>query len=136
MITVEGLVFQASKATKANVRERIHLNPPPTLPVSGGWLPWLEREFGWEETTALRFMCVHELAIKSGNLQDLELPVSGLYLLAAPSTPEEARAAVVERVLGIRSGHYVERAAAGRIIARPGRRDGSRLFVCLIANSL
>jgi len=62
----------------------------------GGWLPWLDREFGWEETTALRFMRVHKLTLsKSGNLPDL--PVSGLYLLAAPSTPESAKAEIIER---------------------------------------
>src|SRR5262245_34891099 len=36
------------------------------------WLPWLDREFGWEETTAQRFMRVHKLAqSKSGKLADL-----------------------------------------------------------------
>lgn len=62
----------------------------------GGWLPWLDREFGWKETTALRFMRCHDFA-KSGKLKDLALPVSGLYLLAAPSTPDEAREAVIDR---------------------------------------
>ena len=42
-------------------------------------------------------MQVHELALKSVTVTDLELPVRGLYLLAAPSTPEEARAEVIER---------------------------------------
>lgn len=63
----------------------------------GGWLPWLEREFGWTEWTARRFMGVYELAGKSGNLPDLDIPVSGLYLLAAPSTPDEARTEVIQR---------------------------------------
>jgi hypothetical protein len=62
----------------------------------GNWLPWLEREFGWEETTAQRFMRVHALAqSKSGNLPDL--PVSAIYLLAAPSTPQAARSEIIER---------------------------------------
>src|SRR5215831_15237805 len=35
----------------------------------GKWLPWLERELGWEETPPQRFMRVQELALsKSGNL--------------------------------------------------------------------
>jgi hypothetical protein len=63
----------------------------------GNWLPWLDREFGWEETTARRFMSVYELAGKSGNLQDLSLPVSAIYLLAAPSTPDEARDEIIKR---------------------------------------
>jgi ParB-like chromosome segregation protein Spo0J len=62
----------------------------------GNWSPWLSREFGWGDDTALRYMQVAELA-KSRNLRNLSLPISGLYLLAAPSTPEEARQEVVER---------------------------------------
>jgi DUF3102 family protein len=66
----------------------------------GNWLPWLDREFGWTEKTAERFMSVHALAGKSDNLSNLDLPISGLYLLAAPSTPKEARDAIIERVQG------------------------------------
>jgi antitoxin (DNA-binding transcriptional repressor) of toxin-antitoxin stability system len=65
----------------------------------GNWLPWLEREFGWTEQTALNFMRLHELGqSNSKRVLDLNLPVSSLYLLAAPSTPEEARNEVIERV--------------------------------------
>jgi Protein of unknown function (DUF3102) len=63
----------------------------------GGWLPWLDREFGWTSDTAQNFMAVHSMVAKNGNFPDLNLPVSGLYLLAAPSTPEEAREAVIAR---------------------------------------
>jgi len=62
----------------------------------GNWLPWLEREFGWGDDTALNFMRCHQLA-ESRNFRDLSLPISGLYLLAAPSTPEQARQQVIER---------------------------------------
>jgi hypothetical protein len=62
----------------------------------GNWLPWLDREFGWTDDTALNFIRVHELS-KSRNFRDLNLPVSGLYLLAAPSTPETVREEIVER---------------------------------------
>jgi Protein of unknown function (DUF3102) len=65
----------------------------------GKWLPWLKREFGWSADTALRFMQVAEFA-KNRNLRDLEIPVSGLYRLAAPSTPEAARDEVIERSEG------------------------------------
>jgi hypothetical protein len=63
----------------------------------GNWLPWLEREFGWSDDTARNYMQVSELA-ESRNFRDLSLPISGLYLLAAPSTPEEVRQEVIERV--------------------------------------
>jgi hypothetical protein len=61
----------------------------------GNWLSWLEREFGWTDKTAERFMQVHS---KSDKLSNLEVPISGLYLLAAPSTPENVRAEITERV--------------------------------------
>jgi ParB-like chromosome segregation protein Spo0J len=63
----------------------------------GGWLPWLDREFGWSDDTARKLMQVSELA-ESRNLRDLNLPISGLYLLAAPSTPGEVRQDVIERI--------------------------------------
>jgi hypothetical protein len=61
------------------------------------WLPWLKREFDWSETTARNFVRVYELAkSKSTNFADLNLPLSTLYLLAAPSTPPKARDAILE----------------------------------------
>jgi Protein of unknown function (DUF3102) len=62
----------------------------------GNWLPWLEREFGWSESTALRFMRVYELG-KSVTMTDLNLSVMTLYLLAAPSTSEKARTEIIKR---------------------------------------
>src|SRR5258708_37465351 len=57
----------------------------------GKWLPWLQREFGWtSESTALRYMQAHEaFGLNPSRVTDLELPMRSLYLLAAPSTPEE-----------------------------------------------
>jgi len=43
-------------------------------------------------------MRVYEMDSNSTSVSDLDLPLSGLYLLAAPSTPLEARQAVAERV--------------------------------------
>jgi len=62
----------------------------------GNWLPWLNREFGWSEDTALNFMRVDGFA-KSRKFRDLNLPVSSLYLLAAPSTSPEVRDEIIER---------------------------------------
>jgi hypothetical protein len=55
----------------------------------GKWLPWLEREFGWSDNTAQRFVDVAYKAGKFPKLGDLSIPVSGLYLLARPDTPAE-----------------------------------------------
>jgi hypothetical protein len=85
----------------------------------GNWLPWLEREFGWTDKTAERFMQVHS---KSDKLSNLDVPVSGLYLLAAPSTPEEARAEVIERA---EQGEALSVSDVQRI----ARRHGARRFI-------
>lgn len=63
----------------------------------GGWLPWLKREFGWQERAARNFMAVAEAVGKSAKFADLNVPVSGLYVLAAPRTPARALVAVVKR---------------------------------------
>lgn len=48
--------------------------------------------------TATRFINVYDMG-KSNNLLDLDVPISGLYLLAAPGTPEEARAEAIARAV-------------------------------------
>jgi len=63
----------------------------------GNRLPWLEREFGWTDKTAENFINVHKVASKFENFSNLDLPLSGLYLLAAPSTPESAKTEIIER---------------------------------------
>jgi hypothetical protein len=66
----------------------------------GRWLPWLESEFGWSHTHADNYMKIFR-AIESGQIASklqFGLGVSSLALLAAPSTPDEARAEVTERV--------------------------------------
>jgi hypothetical protein len=61
----------------------------------GNWLPWLEREFEWSDKTAENFINVYKLGGKFENFSNLDLPISALYMLAAPSTPE----AVVTKVI-------------------------------------
>jgi hypothetical protein len=63
------------------------------------WLAWLDAEFSWTEQTALNYIRVHELVQKpkSKKFLDLNLPISGLYLLAAPSTPDAVREEIIER---------------------------------------
>jgi len=86
------VIRAASRATVESILEiGRHLTEAKKLCGHGEWLPWLKREFGWDERTARRFMSIHELAGKSGNLSYLSIGVSALYLLAAPSTPEAAR---------------------------------------------
>jgi hypothetical protein len=62
----------------------------------GKFLEWIEREFGWVERSAQRFMGVYQ-HVKCDKLSDLEIDVSALYLIAAPKTPEPVRAAIICR---------------------------------------
>jgi len=77
-------------------------------------LPWLESEFGWTDETARRFINVYECS-KSHKLLDLEVPVSGLYLLADPSTPESARTEVIQRA---EAGEHLTHAQVKEIVKR------------------
>jgi hypothetical protein len=88
----------------------------------GEWLPWLEREFGWKERSAQTFIQVYE-ASKSANFADLDLPVSAVYLLAAPSTPEPAQrsSSAPRRARSSRSRKSGRRSPGRDRRRRPGR---------------
>jgi hypothetical protein len=65
----------------------------------GEWLPWIEREFGWSDQTARNFIHVFELSLTEfKTILNLAEPIDirDIYLLAAPSTPDEARTAVID----------------------------------------
>lgn len=62
----------------------------------GEWGAWLRSEFDWDSRTAQRFMSVGD-RFKNDNLSDLNIAPSALYLLAAPSTPEDVRREMLER---------------------------------------
>jgi hypothetical protein len=98
-----------------------HLVEAKKLCGRGNWLPWLNREFGWTEQTALNFMRVHELA-KTKNFLDLapDLSVSALYLLAAPSTPEAAQTEVIERA---KAGETLPIAEVKRVVEQAKGRE-------------
>jgi len=66
----------------------------------GGWLSWLDREFRWSADTAERFIQVSALSDQIPQIAEFHIPLSAMYLLAAPSTPPEARAEIIERAEG------------------------------------
>jgi hypothetical protein len=82
----------------------------------GGWLEWLEREFRWSPATATNVMRVYETfaASKFKNFANLDLSVSMFYLLAAPSTPEDARDQVLDRAA---AGEKLSTANVKKVIA-------------------
>ena len=61
------------------------------------WLQWIKTEFGWSRITADNFINVALAAARVKNFDTLNVPNSALYLLAAPSTPDEVIDAVAER---------------------------------------
>jgi len=92
----------------------------------GGWLPWLDQEFGWTEMTATRFINVYEMS-KSNKLLDFDLPISGLYLLASPSA-KEARDAIIERA---KDGERLTLSEVKKMIADARKDEKARLEAAL-----
>ncbi len=62
----------------------------------GSFRNWLKFEFHWSRSTATKFMQV-AVIFKFVNFTHLNITASTLYLIAAPSTPKEARIEVLER---------------------------------------
>jgi hypothetical protein len=80
----------------------------------GNFGAWLDGEFGWSESTALRFMHVGQ-QFKSITVTDLNIQAKALYLLAAPSTPEPARLEAVQRA---EAGEAITHSTAKAIVAQ------------------
>lgn len=63
----------------------------------GHFLPWLQAEFGWTERTAQNYMSVAQrFGPKSETLS--YLPLSVIYRLASPSTPDDVRDQIIGRL--------------------------------------
>ncbi len=62
----------------------------------GNFRKWLKAEFNWSVSAATKFIQVAE-QFSCVNFTQVEIAASALYLLAAPSTPEEARQEALER---------------------------------------
>lgn len=62
----------------------------------GNFRNWLKVEFNWSISTATKFMQV-AAQFKCVKFTHLDITASALYLLAAPSTPGEARVEALER---------------------------------------
>lgn len=58
---------------------------------------WLKTEFGWSHRTAYNFISVYEAFPEPANFAEIEIATSALYLLAAPSTPQELRSKFLQK---------------------------------------
>jgi hypothetical protein len=87
------------------------------------WRAWLESELKLSHQSAGRFIQVHELFEQRSNLDHIDLPVSALYLVAAPSTPETAKSEIIERA---KAGERLPVAEVKRVVDTAKGRKPSR----------
>ena len=64
----------------------------------GRFVNWLAAEFGWTDRTARNFMSAARLVEGNSEIVSV-LPATAIYKLAAPSTPEAARDAIIARAI-------------------------------------
>jgi hypothetical protein len=66
---------------------------------SGQFIFWLKLEFGWSLRTAYNFINVYKAFPELANFAKIDISISVLYLLAAPSTPQEIRSHFLNRAI-------------------------------------
>jgi hypothetical protein len=90
----------------------------------GQFTRWLRAEFGWTERTARNFMAVAEqFGPKTEMISVLKIEPTAAYLLAAPSAPDEARQAAVERA---EAGERITAKVAKEILAKERKKPARR----------
>jgi len=108
----EAIKLLARRAARDIIEIGYHLTKAHKSAGHGKWLRWLDQEFGWSEQTARNYMRVFEMASIHNAVVDLQLPLRSLYVLAAPSTPEPVRQAVIDRAARGEKISHVEVTAA------------------------
>lgn len=73
-----------------------HLITVKSLLPEGQFTSWLKMEFDWSERSAQRLMSV-ALAFTPDKLAGVQIDPSALYVLSAPSTPEDVREKALDR---------------------------------------
>lgn len=79
----------------------------------GQFETWLKAEFGWSRRTAYNFINVYEAFGERTNLAQIDIATSALYLLAAPSTPQQVRNEFLQRA---REGEAVTHKSLRRVM--------------------
>lgn len=103
---VSDAVAKEAEATAKRIRNRLKAhtidNGKELLVIKKGlghgkFGMWLEFHFGWKERTAQNYM--NSAAVFGSTPQIIDfLPLSTIYKLAAPSTPDALRQAVIEQI--------------------------------------
>jgi len=81
----------------------------------GQFETWLKAEFGWSRRTAYNFINVYETFAERANLAQIDIATSALYLLAAPSTPQNVRNEFMQRA---KEGETVTHKSLRRVIEK------------------
>lgn len=90
-------IHALARVTAQNIVEiGQHLTDVKARLPHGHFLDWIDREFAWSERHARNYMMVHD-RFKTANFSALDIDVSSLYLIAAPSVPQPVREEVLDR---------------------------------------
>jgi hypothetical protein len=112
--TAKGIKEKLTKSLQDLIGMGQGLLAAKTIVPHGQFCIWLKAEFGWAERTARNLMEVAGVfGSKSAIIADLNILPTALYLLAAPSTPFEARQNAMDRAQG---GEKITPAIAAEII--------------------
>jgi hypothetical protein len=133
---LEARVAEKARSSAQRIRDKVKRTIEDIIEVGNDLLavrealphgqfgPWLAAEFGWTERTARNFMAVAErFGPKTEIISDLTIQPTAAYLLAAPSAPDEAREAAIERA---EAGEQITTAVAKEILAETRKKSRPR----------
>jgi len=95
----------------------------------GGWLDWIDSEFGWKERTAENYMLVARKFASVADFTGLTIDATALYALSAPDVPQEARDEAIERA---EDGEHISKADAEALIVAAMQAERTK-FEAIIA---
>ena len=89
------------------------------------FLAWALDTLGWSQATVYRYLRIFEFSQTGDfiNVDKIDLDVSSLYLLVAPSTTDEARAEVIEQA---KTTKKVTRAVVKKTVARHAKPNAKK----------
>jgi hypothetical protein len=132
---LEAPVAEQVRATAERIRQKVKQTLEDLIAVGNDLLavkaalphgqfgPWLEAEFGWTDRMARNFMAVAErFGPKAEMISDWAIAPTAAYMLAAPSTPGEARREAIARA---EAGEQITTSVAREIVAEARKKDGS-----------
>jgi Protein of unknown function (DUF3102) len=124
---LEARAAERAHAAAENIRQMVRRTLEDLVDIGGELLAvkealghgrfetWVDAEFGWSPRMARNFMAVATRFGKSAIIADLGIEATAAYLLAAPSTPDSARQAAIDRA---RAGERITTRVAKEIVGK------------------